>query len=148
MTFIELISVPGFEDDTDGMFTMEEGIFEDAFGDPQTDSVAEDVPDEYSGLVPEEWKPLQEELGKTKRQKKRDTLDMLEGRAKEKEIRRRMLREKQQSGSEATRQRFFPRVLPGDIGNSTTTEGSNEDVNDDEEFMSASEMDELAGSFT
>jgi hypothetical protein len=143
-----LRSIPGFEDDTDEMFTMEEGIFEDAFGDSQTDSVAEDVPDEYSGLIPEEWKPLQEELGKTKRQKKRDTLDMLEGRAKEKEIRRRMLREKQQSGSEATRQRFFPRVFPGDIGSSTTTEGSNEDVNDDEVFMSASEMDELAGSFT
>ena len=84
LSLLVLLSVLIFEDDTDVMFTMEEGIFEDAFRDPQTDYVAQDVPNKYSRLVPEEWKLLQEELGKTKRQKKGDTFDMFEGRAKKK----------------------------------------------------------------
>ena len=103
-------SVPGFEE--------EDGIFEDLFPAPtlpEDGNAAEDEVAESSGLIPQEWKPVQEELTKTKKQRKRELLDSLERRARERQERERMLLEKQISGREVYRQKFFPRVLPEDM---------------------------------
>lgn len=52
---------------------------------------------------------------KTKKQRKREVLDLLERRARERQERERMLVEKQIAGREVYREKFFPRVLPEDM---------------------------------
>lgn len=114
-----LDSVPGFEE--------EDGMFEDLFPAPtlpEDESEAEDEVAESSALIPQEWRSVQEELTKTKKQKKRDVLDLLERRARERQERERMLLEKQISGREVYKQKFFPRVLPEDM---TTGASDDED---------------------
>jgi hypothetical protein len=111
-------SVPGFEE--------EDGMFEELFPAPtlpEDESEAEDEVAESSGLVPQEWRSVQEELAKTKKQRKRETLDLLERRARERQERERMLLEKQVAGREVYREKFFPRVLPEDM----TTEASDDE---------------------
>ncbi|KAG0582540.1 hypothetical protein M758_3G067000 [Ceratodon purpureus] len=112
-------SVPGFEE--------EDGMFEDLFPAPiltEDESEAEDEVAESSGLIPQEWKSVQEELSKTKKQRKRETLDLLERRARERQERERMLLVKQIAGREVYKQKFFPRVLPDDM---TTGASDDED---------------------
>lgn len=99
-------------------FEEEDGVFEDLFPAPallEDDHGAENKKAESSGLVPQEWRSIQEELAKTKKQKKREVLDLLERRARERQERERMLLEKQIHGREVNRQKFFPRVLPKDM---------------------------------
>ena len=117
--FCALNSVPGFEE--------EDGMFEDLFPAPiltEDESEAEDEVAESSGLIPQEWKSVQEELSKTKKQRKRETLDLLERRARERQERERMLLVKQIAGREVYKQKFFPRVLPDDM---TTGASDDED---------------------
>ena len=111
-------SVPGFEE--------EDGMFEELFPAPtlpEDECEAEDEVPESSGLVPQEWRSVQEELAKTKKERKRETLDLLERRARERQQRERMLLEKQITGREVYREKFFPRVLPEDM----TTEASDDE---------------------
>lgn len=103
-------SVPGFEE--------EDGMFEDLFPAPtfsEEESEAEDDVAESSGLIPQEWRSVQEELSKTKKQRKRETLDLLERRARERQLQERFNLEKQIAGREAYTQKIFPRVLPEDM---------------------------------
>lgn len=86
-------------------------MFEDLYPAPAL-LVDDGEETETSGLVPQEWKSVQEDLAKTKKQKKREVHDLLERRAKERQERERMLLEKQIAGREVYRQKFFPRVHP------------------------------------
>lgn len=99
-------------------FEEEDGVFEDLFpssASSEDSHRVEDKQPESAGLVPQEWRSVQDELSKSKKQKKREVLDLLERRAKERQVRERMLLEKQIAGREVYRQKFFPRVLPEDM---------------------------------
>uniref|UniRef100_A0A7I4FUF6 Uncharacterized protein n=1 Tax=Physcomitrium patens TaxID=3218 RepID=A0A7I4FUF6_PHYPA len=119
--------VPGFEDDVYGMFTLDEDVFEKpspASTLSEVDPITNDDGANSLGLVPQEWRSVKEELAKTKKQKKRELLDSLERKAKEREQRERMLLRKQIAGREEYNEKFFPRTFP----ESVTTE-----VSDDED---------------
>ena len=130
-----LHSVPGFEDDMDEIFQVEDGIFEDTHLNPGDETPAGDVGavKGNSQLVPEEWRLAQEEMGQTKKQKKRVILDTLKERSKQKIQQRRKVK----TGGEGTGHTPFPRVLPGDLHCVAIPDKSNEDFNDDGKLYSS-----------
>nr|XP_024358544.1 ankyrin repeat domain-containing protein, chloroplastic-like isoform X3 [Physcomitrium patens] len=114
--------VPGFENGIKGMFDLEVGIFEDPSPAPtmlEVGSRNDNCVAESSGLIPEEWKPVQEGLSRTKKQRRRDALDRLEREAKERQKRNRMLLDNQVVGRKVHMEKSFTRVLP----ENTTNEG-------------------------
>lgn len=120
-TFVR-VSVPGFENGIKGMFDLEVGIFEDPSPAPtmlEVGSRNDNCVAESSGLIPEEWKPVQEGLSRTKKQRRRDALDRLEREAKERQKRNRMLLDNQVVGRKVHMEKSFTRVLP----ENTTNEG-------------------------
>jgi hypothetical protein len=127
-----LHSVPGFEDDMDETFKVEDGIFEDTHLNPGDEIPAGDVKGN-SQLVPEEWRLAQEEMGQTKKQKKRVILDTLKERSKQTLQQRRKVK----TGGEGTGHTPFPRVLPGDLHCVAIPDKSNEDFNGDGELYSS-----------
>lgn len=127
-------SVPGYEDHNDGLFAIDDGMFEEAFAPARNNHEVEEVEGGSSSLIPEEWKPLQEELSKTKREKKREVLDILLERSKKIQVQRRLNIEKREAGSEAYRQRFFPQVLPDEIRNRKSTELEDRKIDVDDEY--------------
>lgn len=132
LNMLLLYSVPGFEDDMDNIFKMEDGIFEDTHLNPGDEIPAGDVGAGKGNLrlVPEEWRLAQEEMGQTKKQKKRVILDTLKERSKQKVQQRRKVK----TGGEGTGHTPFPRVLPGDLNLVATPDKSHEDFNDNSEL--------------
>lgn len=101
------------EDDTfSESFAMEEGIFEDTFPKRQDDYEVKVESNDRPSLVPDDWKPLQEELSRSKWEKKREVIDNLVENARRKQAQRRLTIAERDAGHKAYQQRHFPRVLP------------------------------------
>lgn len=148
-TFVR-VSVPGFENGIKGMFDLEVGIFEDPSPAPtmlEVGSRNDNCVAESSGLIPEEWKPVQEGLSRTKKQRRRDALDRLEREAKERQKRNRMLLDNQVVGRKVHMEKSFTRVLP----ENTTNEGpanDNDSLSRDLLSNEASEVSTLVNQST
>lgn len=101
------------EDDTfSESFAIEEGIFEDTFPKRQDDYEVKVESNDRPSLVPDDWKPLQEELSRSKWEKKREVIDNLVEHARRKQAQRRLTIAERDVGHKAYQQRHFPRVLP------------------------------------
>jgi hypothetical protein len=101
------------EDDTfSESFAIEEGIFEDTFPKRQDDYEVKVESNDRPSLVPDDWKPLQEELSRSKWEKKREVIDNLVEHARRKQAQRRLTIAERDAAHKAYQQRHFPRVLP------------------------------------
>jgi len=101
------------EDDTfSESFAIEEGIFEDTFPKRQDDNEVKVESNDRPSLVPDDWKPLQEELSRSKWEKKREVIDNLVEHARRKQAQQRLTIAERDAGHKAYQQRHFPRVFP------------------------------------